>query len=205
MADVPAGAMPAEAAATRDADVNGAAPAIGAAPAAAADTNGTPAAAAAPPAEAAAEEAGEAAAAAVAAEPPAAQPPAAQQAPDEALSCVPACVVHFEFEADEAAEDVGYPEVKEGLGGREQGVFYVEYQKARAARCTLRTAWRFIVSMQTFSCLHTNCLVGSIGGISLRTQMSLSLLLQCLTVWLQGPLLVIRSFLCPKYSRCPCK
>ena len=170
MEDVPAEAVPAEAAATRDACVNGAAPGIGAAPAAAADTNGTPAAAAAPPAEAAAEEAGKATAAAVAAEPPAAQPPALQQAPDEALSFVPACVVHFQFEADEAAEDVGYPEVKEGLGGREQGVFYVEYQKARAAWCTLCTAWCLFVNMQTFPFLHTHCLIGSVGGMSLRTQ-----------------------------------
>lgn len=155
MEDAPAKDAPAEAAAMRDADANGAAPGSSAAPAAAVETNGAPAAAAAVPAEAAAEEAGGAAAAAAAAEPPAAQPPAAQQAPGEALSFVPACVVHFEFEADEAAEDVGYPEVKEGLGGREQGVFYVEYQKARAAWCTVCTAWCYLVDTQTgSSCLQ---------------------------------------------------
>ncbi|KAK9841853.1 hypothetical protein WJX81_007447 [Elliptochloris bilobata] len=67
-----------------------------------------------------------------------AEPTAAQPAAEEVPVFVPACVVHFEFEAEEAAEDVGYPEVKTGLGGRDAGIFYVEYQKGDKqglARC----------------------------------------------------------------------
>ena len=153
--DAPVEAAPAGAAATRAASGNGAAAGAAAADAAAADTGGAPAADAAAPAEEAAGKAGDAEAAASAADPPASQPPTPQQEAEEALKFVPACVVHFEFEAEEAAEDVGYPEVKAGLGGREQGIFYVEYQKACSgpAWCTACTAWCCVlICRQSLAC-----------------------------------------------------
>jgi len=106
-----------------------------------ADANGAAGDGAAPGADAA-----RAAEQARAAEPGAAADAAAAEAPAEEAAEAPpefkpGCVLEFEFGGEEAPEQAGFNEVKLGLGGRDAGVVYVEYQKVRpAAGAALRIA-----------------------------------------------------------------